>query len=500
MTFLKRHALLFIVFLTGAASLVIEVVALRLLSPYYGNTIYAASSVIGVILAALSVGYYVGGRQADRHPSRRRFFGIILASGLAVMLIELLSLTLLPRLGYRLSLTTGPLVASVTLFFLPAALLGTLSPFAIKLESLRRPAGQIGSVSGGVFFWSTLGSIAGSLSAGFLLIPFVGVHQIIILVGLVLSLLGLLPLAANGLKPGAVVGGTTAIVALSLLLLQAANQLPANIVLRHDGTYERLTVMNVQNHDRPARILLQDRTISGGSYLDGADDLFEYTKYAQLATVKSGVAQALVLGGGAYTVPKTLLRTFPDAKVVVAEIEPSLPDVSREFFNVPADPRLTTVIEDGRRFLHDTPNKYDFIFSDVFASLYSIPAHLTTREFLTLLRDRLAPDGLVVANFIGQLQPEPPSFILSAMRTFQSVFPESEFYAVRNPDSTQTQNIMFVGVNGTAPLTIQDSTDPFFSGLPAHRVDLARFDLARHTLLVDNYAPVEHLAANLLKK
>ena len=175
---LKKFSLSFVVFLTGACVLIVEVVATRILSPYYGNTIFTVSSVIGIVLAALSVGYYFGGKLADNYPTEKFFYSIILASGFSVILLHLLMLFLLPMLGYGLSITAGPLVSATLLFFLPSLLLGTLSPFAIKLQGQHFPEKGIGTITGEIFFWSTLGSIFGSLFAGFVLIPQFGINQI----------------------------------------------------------------------------------------------------------------------------------------------------------------------------------------------------------------------------------------------------------------------------------------------------------------------------------
>src|SRR5687767_1604729 len=190
MTNLFRLLLLCTVFLTGMAILIVEIAATRILAPYFGNSIYTFSSVIGIILAALSIGYYLGGRLADHKPSATVFYGLIAAGGISVLLLQLLNIHLLPLIAYRLSMIHGPLTVSLLLFLLPALLLGMLSPFAIKLLHEEDPAAGVGSVSGLVFFWSTLGSIAGSLGAGFVLIPHWGVSHIVLGVGAVLLLLG----------------------------------------------------------------------------------------------------------------------------------------------------------------------------------------------------------------------------------------------------------------------------------------------------------------------
>ena len=171
--FIKHNLLSIMVFITGACVLVVEVVATRILSPFYGNTIFTVSSVISVILAALSLGYYVGGRLSDRHPNLRWFFGLITISGVSLLFFHLLGIMLLPFLGKVLSISSGPLISSIFLFFFPAFLLGMLSPYAVKLQSVYFPQQGIGSVSGNIFFWSTLGSIIGSLLTGFVFIPHV---------------------------------------------------------------------------------------------------------------------------------------------------------------------------------------------------------------------------------------------------------------------------------------------------------------------------------------
>src|SRR3989344_7026318 len=189
MKYFKKFSLPFVVFLTGACVLIIEIVATRILSPYYGNTMFTVSSVIGIVLAALSVGYYFGGKYADKYPREKVFYSIILISGLSVILLHLLTLFLLPSLGYGLSIVSGPIISAIILFFTPSLLLGTLSPFAIKLQKQYFPEKGIGSITGEIFFWSTLGSIFGSLLAGFVLIPQFGISQIILAVAIILIIL-----------------------------------------------------------------------------------------------------------------------------------------------------------------------------------------------------------------------------------------------------------------------------------------------------------------------
>jgi predicted membrane-bound spermidine synthase len=264
---------------TGASVLIVEVLAVRILSPYYGNTIFTVSSVISVILLALSVGYWAGGTLADRRPSLEWFFGIILASGLLLLLFHALGALALPRLGAALSLATGPLVSATVLFLIPALLLGTLSPFAVKLQSVFVPGEGVGRVAGRIFFWSTLGSITGSLLAGFVLIPRFGINRILVSTGIVLFALGFVPLMllrAKRARLGA------SFVALAILLGTAWwTQTPvaqallglreSNVVYSKDGIYQKITIYEGEYYGRPTRFLLLDRSESGAMFLDSDD-------------------------------------------------------------------------------------------------------------------------------------------------------------------------------------------------------------------------------------
>src|SRR5207247_1003280 len=128
-----RFGLLLSVTLAGMAVLIIEITAIRMLAPYFGNSIFTISSVIGIILAALGVGYYLGGTLADRKPSAAWFFSLIVIAGFSVLLLQFLNAVLLPGIAYKLSLIDGPLIVSFLMFFLPALFLAMLSPFAITL-------------------------------------------------------------------------------------------------------------------------------------------------------------------------------------------------------------------------------------------------------------------------------------------------------------------------------------------------------------------------------
>ncbi len=500
---LKKILLLATVFITGACVLIIELVATRILSPYFGNTIYSYSSVITVILAALSLGYYLGGKLADKKPTLVWFYSIILLSGITVFILQILIIKFLPLLGYRLSLVNGPLITSLILFLAPAFFLGTLSPYAIKLLEHSRPETGIGSISGEVFFWSTLGSISGSLSAGFLLIPNFGISNIILSTGLILIILGAVGLFASRLDKK---------ITLTLTIFCFAVFLSASIFTRlsvnrdliyyQDGVYERIVIADGVEAGHRTRYLFQDRSFSTAMFLDSDDLVFEYSKYYDLYQIFSPDAKnILVLGGGAYTVPKAYFKALPAAQIDVSEIEPNLFELAKQYFNVPDSPRLKNYLKDGRRFLHDSKNRYDIIFGDVFH--FSIPVHFTTQEFFNSVKSKLSENGVYIVNIIGSANTPPPSFLYSEMKTFASVFANSYFFAVSSPTSTRPQNFIFVGYNSDKIIDFKTAKLPagdFFTTLPNRLINTETIDFSQYPLLTDNYAPVEYLIAATLRQ
>jgi spermidine synthase len=511
---LKRFLLPFTVFITGASILIVEVVGLRVLSPFYGNTIFTVSSVVSVILFALSCGYYSGGKIADRRAALRYFFGLIFVSGVVLLLFYSLGTILLPILSLRLSIETGPLISALLLFFPGAFLLGMLSPYAVKLQSLRLGEQSVGSAAGGIFFWSTLGSISGSLSAGFVLIPRFGVDRILITNGIVLCAMGFLffLLSDSGKKWMYISGIVFACAATAAGA--AARHARRDVLYVKDGVYQKIAIYDGEYNGRPTRFFQQDQNSAGAGegamFLDSRDptDLaYEYTKYYSLYRIFTPkVENALVIGGGAYSVPKALLQEQPQATVDVVEIEPSLFSLGKKYFAVPDNPRLHNYVEDGRRFLSKSTKQYDLIFSDVYYSFFSVPPHFATKEFFAIAKSKLSPNGIFVANMIGDLSRKQQSLVMSVIRTFQISFPNSYVFAVSWPERTDPQNIMLVGYNSDVRIDmsarpIVGNGDPLIRSLSYKLIDVGgRFDLSAYPVLTDDFAPVEFLTAQVLRR
>ena len=188
--------LYFAVFLSGGSILVMEIAAGRVLAPHFGNTLYTWTSMIGIILAALSLGYSIGGRLADQKPSSKLFFLLMLGGAGLVALVPALRGFLLPTMEESFSLRSGPVFAGLLLFAAPSCVLATLTPFAVKLAA--RGERSLGAVTGNLFTWSTVGSIVGTFATGFVFVPFFGLNGIFLTTGGALALTAILGLYLCG--------------------------------------------------------------------------------------------------------------------------------------------------------------------------------------------------------------------------------------------------------------------------------------------------------------
>jgi spermidine synthase len=499
----NKYILLFIVFLTGGAVLILEVTATRILSIFFGNTIFTTSSVTCVMLLALSVGYLIGGRLADKRTSESIFYQMITLCGLSVFLLHLLHLYVLPKWNTHLTPSEGPFIVSLMLFFLPAFFLGTLPPIVANLQKLRLKKKGMGRIIGDVFFSLILGSLAGSLVCSFYLIPTFGINEIIIGTGLTLFLIGILGMAIPDRGTLAIRKLVVLFLALPLLQVTLVTlndlRLAPPFIHTTDGLYNTIIIYDTDYYGARARFLQQAADSSSARYLDSDQLVYDYTKYYSLyKLVNPHPIHALVIGGGAYVIPKALLQDDPNVLVDVAEVEPSLLHLGQVYFDVPKTARLQNHVEDGRRFLVDSSTKYDVIFSDAFHA--TIPAHLTTKEFFALSKQRLTPEGLFIANITGSLQEKKPSFLFSEIRTFQSVYPNSYFFAVNSPTSPDLQNIIMVGYNADAGIDLLsvDSVDPILPEIFPNRINIKKYNLANHVIFTDNYAPVEYFLSQRL--
>ncbi len=386
---MSRPALLGVVSLSGACVLALELLGTRVLGPFYGVSLFVWSALISVTLAALATGYALGGRWADRGPRAARLSTVLALAGAWVLTIPWLRAPLLAA-SEGLGLRAAVLVAALALFFPPLALLGMVSPYAIRLAARR--VEEVGRVSGDVFAVSTMASVAAALLTGFVLIPGIGVTRLLVVVGA--TLIATAALARAGAGRGGAVAVLLSVAAAAAAVWgvrQAAAPLPAGVLAVRPTRYAELRVVD---HDG-LRYLLLD----GGTHtIVRQEDLAPRQAYvfaAELATesfARPGRALLVGLGGGSLA----RVLAVDGWRVDAVEIDPGVVAAAREFFKI--GPHHGTIhVADGRRFLRASRDTFDLIVLDAFGS-GSVPFHLVTDGAFADAKARLRPGGTLVLN------------------------------------------------------------------------------------------------------
>jgi len=393
----RSLALLFLVFAGGATSLGTEIAAARLLAPYFGASTVIWANTIAVVLVALSIGYWFGGRVADRHPTQRALRLAVLG---ACVLLAAVPLAAGPFFDVVVrafdTLNAGAFLGSLggvlVLVALPLLLLGTVAPWAVRLAV--HDVAQAGEVSGRLYAISTLGSLTGVFAAALVLVPQFGTQRTFILLAAALALVAAIVHVPR--RALLVPAGLAA-----LLLVPPGATRPAEagtkVLSERESQYQYVRV--VQRGDRRTLELNEGQaehsvfrpstTLTGG-YWDG----YLVMPFAGLDHPPRRMA---MLGNAGGTISRAYGRFFPGTVIDGVEIDRKVSEAGRRYFGLTENPRLNVVTEDARPFLRRTDERYDVIGVDAYRQPY-IPFYLMTREFFALAASRLTPGGVVVVN------------------------------------------------------------------------------------------------------
>lgn len=502
----KQIQLFVSVFVSGAVVMALELLGSRLLAPVFGNSIFVWGSLIGVVLASLSTGYYLGGKLADKRPDLQTLSLVIFGAGALVLVLPTLTQPVFDAvIGISLGERYSPLLATTLLLGPPSVLLGMVSPYAIRLAA--KSFEKLGKASGNLYALSTIGSIVGTFFTVFVLIPEFGVNKIIVALGvtlLVVAFLGLgvrlkvfvllilivLPFAAPYLVAHRI---TVATYSLAL----------GDSLYETDTPYHHLLVADAYDpvYQSTIRYLILDDNFHSAMDLRNPDrNVFPYTEYFHLPfLVNSKITKVLFIGGGGFTGPKSFLRHYANVTVDVAEIDPEVIRVAEQYFGVDStNPRLHIYNEDGRIFLQQTGHKYDLVVLDAYSRSY-VPFHLMTMEFFRLIADHLTANGTVVSNLIAQISGGGSQLLGAEINTMQAVFPNVYAFATSGSEYPSLQNIIVVTSLSNNHLTEADfqrlASAPNAAGLELPNDVGNYFVMATSNapLLTDNYAPVETL-------
>ena len=421
-----------VAFLSGAALMGLEMVGSRVLAPVFGSSIFVWGSLIGVVLAALSVGYYAGGYLADRYPHPAPLAVLMALSGTWTAFIPAVSTKVLSGLAAGFPGVGGPMLSSFALFFGPSVLLAMVSPWCMRL--LISSVERAGHSAGLLYAVSNVGSIAGTFATSFYLIPRLGTLSIIRWIAVMLLALSLV-LALLG-RSSRIFAGVLAVALVAALAGGLLFGAPGEkgVVYQSQSLYHHIYVVDQGD----VRVLRFDNAPQSGMYLGRPfDSAYPYPDYLHLAlALNPEIEDVLVIGLGAGLAPKRFARDYPDMTVDVVEIDPEVVKVAREYFGFPGDEKVKVHVMDGRVYLRDTAKKYDLIMVDAYYA-DSIPFHLTTTEFYEVVKQRLKPGGVLASNMIGALEGARSKLFRSMYLTMTRVFPAAYVFALDNRPGTE---------------------------------------------------------------
>jgi len=487
---INKYLLEIVVFVCGAVVMIFELVGSRVLGPYFGTSIFVWTSLIGIILGSLSLGYYLGGKIADKKPSLKNLSLIIFLAAISISLTVLIKNFLLVILQNSFTdIRASSILASLSLFLPASVFLGMVSPYAVKLkiDNLNTSASTVGNL----YAISTTGSIVGTFLSGFYLIPHFGTNKLLIILSITLIIISL---ALSAKKDARIKLSIFAIVIIGWFAISKLNYIPPKIgFIDIDTTYNRIWIYDRIDlrTNRIVKMMGINNENHSSMFLDSDELVNEYTKYYHLAKhFNPNFKKTLMIGGAGYSYPKDFLHKYPEATIDVVEIDPKVTELAKKYFRLEESSRLTIYHEDGRVFLNKTQEKYDVIFGDAFSSHYSLPYQLTTKEAVQKEYNILNDDGIVILNIISAIEGERGKFLRAEYATYKNFFPQVYLFPVADSgNSNIVQNIILVALKSEKDQIFNDS-DPKLNEYLQHlwkkTVDT---DIP---ILTDNFAPVNY--------
>ena len=455
-------------FITGFCLLTFELAAARVLAPSIGSSTYVWTGVIGVIIAALSLGFFIGGKLAD---TRNRTTDLVwLLVGASILAV----LTLLSYEGILQSIVdtvhdsrVQAVIAALTLFAPTSFFIGMTSPYLAKLNvtSLKSTGQAIASLD----MLNAIGGIVGTFVTGFILFGYIGAYQAIGIVAVLLLL-------ASWLIAPRTYTGRRLIASVILILTALTPPTILDTALKIDTASAHYEVIRGFIADRPVVGLVtgpsgtQSAVFANGNQ----EPVFWYTQEMSRLTVAENPTSVLILGGGAFTLPEYLSKKLPDARIDVVEIDPELETISREHFGYTNPSNVNEIFSDARTFVNQSKSTYDVILVDVYGDT-TIPFTFITKEYAESLSKLVAPGGIVFANVIGGLTGECSDALYAVDAAYQSSFAYSTYSRDPSRDDSRANYILAYSADSTMP------------------AGLVVFEPRGDAPYTDNYAPAERL-------
>jgi spermidine synthase len=506
---MKKY-LLFIVFVSGFTSLAVEMAASRLMGNFFGSSNLVWASIIGLILIYLTAGNFIGGSWADRSPRYGTLYRILAWAGFSVALVPAISRPVLRWAAdafdsLQLGVLFGSFVAVMILFIVPIILLGTSSPFAIRLAIKENT--EAGRLSGRIYAVSTLGSFIGTFIPVLLLIPTVGTYRTFLIHGLVLVVFTLWGLKLEEGWKGVIklIWMPVVIIALFFTINLGTDKNSTGMIFETDSAYNYIQVLEQDGYhmlrlnDGQGVHSMYHPTVY--NYSGPWEQVLVAPFFNQGPVGTADIKSLAIVGLAAGTTARQAAKVFPNIAIDGFEIDPKIVEVGRRYFGMNL-PSLTVHVQDGRWGLSHSGKKYQVISVDAYRPPY-IPWHLTTREFFQTVHDHLTDDGVMVIN-IGRA-PNDRRLINTLASTIRT-----DFASIHVMDIPNTFNsILFASVTPTTTDNLTKNfdtllgtpgTDPLL--LETMNVTLASLqpDPPKAQVFTDDLAPVEGLTNDMIVK
>ena len=406
----QKTYLLILAFTSGLTIMAVEISASRLIAPYFGSSTFVWANIIGVIMIALSLGYYLGGRLSEKKPELKFLLEIVLAASALLFLIPFvtkpvvlfISQSIMPFQSATLLIFVGSLLAVAFLFIIPILMLGFVSPFIIKLLSLIDP--QVGKDAGLVFSISTIGSVLGTFLPVLVFIPYFGTRKTILFFAFLLLFVALFGWFNK--KWLSVLFFLFLIPSLIIKMPQIKEA--EGVIYEDESVYQYMQIQDIDD----LRLLKINEGMAVFSALAREDSQITpgltgfYYDYYNLLPYLSGnhkKQDVLILGLAAGTISSQLNHFFAndyDLLIDGVEIDKKIIKIGKKYFDM-ENPSLEIYNLDGRNFLNLTAKKYDSIVLDVFSNQLYLPFHLCTLEFFQLVSGHLKEEGIVAMNALA---------------------------------------------------------------------------------------------------
>lgn len=520
-----------VAFLCGAAVMALEMTGSRIMAPHLGSSVLVWTALIGIIMAFLSAGYWMGGKLADKEPSSKKLALIIAGGAFCILATAFFQHGIMSSVSAMQVRREYASMLGATLLFGPASLLlGMVSPYVVRvtLEMRAVPVEKSGAIIGRFSAMSAVGSILGTFAGGYYLISYLGSRQSLYFLASMLMGVSLVALFSDRLtlrRQRLSALFPLAGICLSIFFWHGQYKLEAAELARGnfsvDTQYSRLEI--AQGYDSLAqhlRLLSTPPELTQSAMLiDEPDTLvLDYTKAFALAwQLRPQAEKYLMLGGAGYSVPRYLLATRENISLDVVEIDPGMTALAKSHFNLKDDPRMSIHHDDARAYLNryaarESGSGYDIIMGDTFSSVYNIPFQLGTVECAQKIYDSLSEDGVYIGNILSSVT-GPKSKLLNAIRaSFDEIFEDVHVFPLRPHDPESVQNVMLLALKkpGSLATPAQLESAGMNSALPS-RFAADEFTRTLHMLqnewrivlvgqvppLYDDFAPVELYALPL---